>query len=282
VLVRQLLALVALSTSACLGFVACANETDDSSAEPPKEDDVVSERQLNGSDMPEKTISLTLDDGPGERTGELAEFLAAEGVKGTFFINGKNAVGAKGQAAVAKIMANGHILANHTHNHKQLTKLGSAEIAKEVADTDAIIAKAQPNGPWLIRAPFGAWNANVARGLNAGPMKKYVGSVFWDEGGDLTDRSAADWACWGAAKVSVERCGQLYVQETRAKKRGIILVHDIHSKTVDMLKQIVPQLKSEGFKFVGLDEAPSVARAIESSKGLSGAAGTGTESGDQQ
>ena len=92
-------------------------------------------------------------------------------------------------------------------------------------------------------------------------MKKYVGSVFWDVGGELTSHSAADWDCWGKG-VSVQRCGELYLQEIRAKKHGIVLMHDVHGKTVDMMKQILPTLKAEGYKFAALTDVPSVKRAI--------------------
>jgi len=266
---RRIVALaLASSVAACGALAGCAAPTaddeDDSalaggSGDGTSEDAIVSERQLMGNDMPDKTISLTFDDGPGPRTAELAEFLAAEGVHGTFFINGKNVPGRQG--AVDTIVGRGHLLANHTQNHLQLTKLSGDKVVKEIADTDAFIARAQPNQPFVIRAPFGAWNGSTARAINATTMKKYVGSVFWDVGGELTSHSAADWDCWGKG-VSVQRCGELYLQEIRAKKHGIVLMHDVHNKSVDMMKQILPTLKAEGYKFAALTDVPSVKRAI--------------------
>ena len=266
---RHLVALaLASSVAACASLAGCAAPTADDeddatlsggAGDGTSEDAIVSERQLMGTDMPDKTISLTFDDGPGPRTAELAEFLAAEGVHGTFFINGKNVPGRQG--VVDTIVGRGHLLANHTQNHLQLTKLSGDKVAKEVADTDAFIARAQPNQPFIIRAPFGAWNGSTARAINATTMKKYVGSVFWDVGGELTSHSAADWDCWGKG-VSVQRCGELYLQEIRAKKHGIVLMHDVHSKSVDMMKQILPTLKAEGYKFAKLTDVPSVKRAV--------------------
>ncbi len=267
---RRLLALLLVATSACVASAGCAvdsDTTDDGDDEAvtgdgdTREDALVAERQLNGSELPNKTISLTFDDGPGRRSAELADYLAAEGVKATFFINGSKVSGRQG--AIDKIVGRGHLLANHTHNHKQLTKLSSAAIVKEIADTDAIITQVQPRGPWVIRAPFGAWNGSVARAVNATEMKKYIGSVFWDEGGELTASAAADWDCWGKG-VSVQRCGELYMSEIRRKGHGIVLFHDVHDKTVDMIKQILPMLKAEGFKFAPLQEVPSIKRALGS------------------
>jgi peptidoglycan/xylan/chitin deacetylase (PgdA/CDA1 family) len=224
------------------------------------EEELVAERQLFGNELPDKTLSLTFDDGPGPRTGELADWLATKGIKATFFINGKNVPGR--QELVDKIVARGHLLANHTQHHLQLTSLSSAKVIDEVEDTDAFIVDAQPRGPFVLRAPFGAWNGTVTRTINRTPMKKYVGSVFWDVGGELTTTTAADWACWGKG-VSIARCGELYMNEMRAKRRGIVLMHDIHGKTIDMVKEIVPKLLAQGWKFVPLTSVPSVKRALD-------------------
>ncbi len=265
---RRLLALLLASTvAACASLTGCSaptggeEEGDDSAAEGDgkSEDAVVTERQLFGNELPEKTISLTFDDGPGARTVELSEFLAAQGIKATFFINGKNVPGH--QAAIDSIIGRGHVLANHTQNHLQLTKLSSDKVIKEVTDTDVTVARFQPNGPFLLRAPFGAWNGSTARAVNGTDMKKYVGSIFWDIGGDLTATTAADWACWGKG-ISVDRCGSLYMNEIHTKKKGIVLMHDIHNKSVDMIKAMVPTLKAEGYKFAAITDVPSVKRAL--------------------
>lgn len=267
---RRLLALLFVASAGCVAVAGCSTETDDTTTDegsdeaPPgegsSEDEVVGEGQLNGSELPAKTVVLTFDDGPGPRTQELAEYLASEGIKGTFFINGKNAPGR--QKVLKAIVDNGHELANHTHNHLQLTRQSPEKIVSEVGQTDDVIKQFQPNGPWLLRAPFGAWNGAVARAVNNSPMKKYVGSIFWNEGGALTSNAAADWDCWGKG-VSVQRCGELYLQEIKRNGKGIALFHDIHGKTVDMMKDVVvPGLKAAGFKFALCQDVPSIKRAM--------------------
>lgn len=262
---RFVASIVALSAVACVSVAGCAADTGDGSDEAfegdtnSSEDEIVSESQLMGSELPAKTLALTYDDGPGPRTGELADYLADKGVPAAFFINGIKVPGR--QALVDKVINRGHILANHTQNHLQLTRLSSTKIVDEVAKTDAIIVQHQPSGPSLIRAPFGAWNGTVARTINGTAMKKYVGSIFWDIGGELTSTSAADWDCWGKG-VAVQRCGDLYLSEIRRRGRGIVLMHDIHNKSVDMTKYILPKLVAEGFKFVKLTDVPSIKRAM--------------------
>jgi peptidoglycan/xylan/chitin deacetylase (PgdA/CDA1 family) len=272
--IRLLSALFALSTVACATVAGCAADTSEDDSEEgvvdgdgdgtTGEDEIVSERQLMGNELPEKTLALTYDDGPGARTGELADYLAGEGITAAFFMNGKNAPGK--QLMIDKVVGRGHLLANHTQNHLQLTKLSAEKVVSEVTATDNVIKAAQPDGPWVLRAPFGAWNGNTSRAINATGMKKYVGSVFWDIGGQLTASAAADWDCWGKG-YSIQRCGDLYMQEIKSKKRGIVLMHDIHGKSVDMTKYLVPKLKAEGFKFVKLQDVPSVKRAIGAATG---------------
>lgn len=269
---RRLAALLLVASSACIAATGCTKEVEDDSAtddgangptddgDGSRSDDLVAERQLSGSELPSKTIALTFDDGPGPRTAELADYLASKGIKATFFINGKNAPGRQRQ--LQAVVDDGHIIGNHTQNHLQLTSLSTAKIISEVTQTDDVIKEFQPNGPWLLRAPYGAWNGNTARVTNSTAMSKYVGSIFWNEGGQLTSTAAADWDCWGK-HVSIQRCGELYLQEIRKNGKGISLMHDIHSNTIDMVKTIiVPTLLAEGWKFASLPEVPAIARAL--------------------
>ena len=89
--------------AASLLAVACSAETLPEDEGAPldgdgnvSEDELVSERQLMGSDMAQKHIALTFDDGPGGRTAELANYLGDERVVAAFFINGKNVPGRQG------------------------------------------------------------------------------------------------------------------------------------------------------------------------------------------
>jgi hypothetical protein len=160
------------------------------------------------------------------------------------------------------------LIANHTHNHLDM-QLSSTNKKSQVVTTDKIIAPYITGNVFMFRAPFGSWNGSVASYLNKEGLTKYVGSVFWDIGGQLTSSYGADWDCWGRG-LSVKTCGDRYMNEVRAKGRGIVLLHDIHSKTVDMTKYIVPKLKAEGYKFIRVDSVPSVAQQIRKAGGTPG------------
>ena len=266
---RRLVALaLASSVAACGALAGCAAPTADDeddaalaggSGDGTSEDAIVSERQLMGIDCPTRRSASRSTTAPARAPRSSPSSSPPKACTAPSSSTARTSPVVR--APLDTIVGRGHLLANHTQNHLQLTKLSGDKVVKEVADTDAFIVRAQPNQPFVLRAPFGAWNGATARAVNATPMKKYVGSVFWDVGGELTAHSAADWDCWGKG-VSVQRCGELYLQEIRAKKHGIVLMHDVHNKSVDMMKQILPTLKAEGYKFAALTDVPSVKRAI--------------------
>jgi hypothetical protein len=113
-------------------------------------------------------------------------------------------------------------------------------------------------------------------------MNKYAGPVGWDIGDHLGPDSAADWDCWSTddgTTRTVEECGALYLKEIRAKKTGIVLMHDgppggEGAKTLAMVKAIVPTLKKEGYSFARIDVAPKAATVTGTNPANEGATGT--------
>lgn len=215
--------------------------------------------EVAGSTMDDRTLALTFDDGPSEATAELSKYLADEGIAATFFINGANAKDR--EDVLAQQIADGHLLGNHTHTHPYLTKIAETEILREVAETDAILAKYVPKDKLYLRPPFGDWNESVMKILAGSEMQKYHGPVGWDIGDKLTDKSAADWDCWNQENGTrtVEECGDLYIKEIEAKKRGVVLLHDgppggHGDKTLAMIRYMIPRLKASGHTFARIDQ----------------------------
>jgi peptidoglycan/xylan/chitin deacetylase (PgdA/CDA1 family) len=259
--------------------IACGSSTaEDASDNPGSDDHDVVSRNVAGTDfgLVGKEIALTLDDGPGPRSVELARFLAQEKVPATFFMVGKNAKANPG--AVQEIInlsnANGglFIVANHsmTHQATPLPRLGVSGATKEIMDADAVLSQAikdsqeslPGNSIAFFRPPYGAFaslGTSKIDQINASGASKYVGPVFWNIGGDMANGYSADWACW-SHRVSTERCLDGYVAETQALNKGIVLMHDVHSKTVDMLmgggtsngRSFIKELRAAGYKFVSL------------------------------
>lgn len=233
-----------------------------------------------GTTLGDKQLALTFDDGPGSRTLELSAWLRDQGIRATFFVNGMH-YGADPGAMITQVVADGHLVGNHTQDHLDLTSLSDRDIVSELEETDAIIAPYVPQDRFLFRAPYGNWNSHDYDVLEATPMKKYVGPVKWSIGGEMTSSYGADWDCWqntdGYGVMTTKACGDRYLAEIRDRGHGIILCHDQDygdssnhaleqgkGNTVDMIEYIVPILKSEGYTFVRVDEVPDVAKAFGS------------------
>lgn len=272
---RTALFSLAAAVAAAAALTACSSASTEEEAV--IDESAIGTKNLSASafGLTDKELVLTLDDGPGPRTVELAEWLAAEKVPAVFFMVGKNAranpAAVKRVSDLSKANDGLFIIANHsmTHSGTPLPRMGTEGALREIMDADDVlepsIASSQsvgyPNAVSFFRPPYGAFvslgAANIAR-INEAGAAKYVGPVFWDIGGELANGYAADWACWG--KVSVSQCTDGYVNETLAKKRGVILAHDVHSRTVDMLvgtgqaggRSLIKELRQHGFKFVGI------------------------------
>ena len=254
----------------------------------------LSAAQFFGTSLAAKTLALTFDDGPGPRTAELSIYLKSQDIKAAFFMNGARLAAtalpnpngispvANPAGTLAQVLADGHLVANHTTTHRNLTSdVPDGQRVQELSDTDtSITGYVSPQNHLLFRAPFGAYNNTVFNTLSASAMNKYVGPIYWEQGGfaDQYPTAAADWACWqgslysGATKVNLvggfpgyattAQCGDAYLAEINATGKGIVLMHDPYEwaqgSTVDMVKYIVPKLVAAGYSFVRLDEVPTI------------------------
>lgn len=233
---------------------------------------------FRGSSLPPKTIALTFDDGPGDRTAELSLYLRGEGIPAVFFVNGKRIDGQAGPV-LQGLVDDGHLVANHTETHDSLTgtatgttRLSAEAVTSELTDTDLKITPYIPSQRFLFRPPFGDFDQETFAVLSPTPMNKYVGPIGWDVGDRMDEANgrAADWDCWqdgsDGKRLSVQQCGDLYLTEIKRQGRGIVLMHDPYfdesnpnrEGTVDMVKYMVPLLKAEGFTFVRADRVPDI------------------------
>jgi hypothetical protein len=96
-------------------------------------------------------------------------------------------------------------------------------------------------------------------------LNRYIGPVLWEIGGairfgkDGRLKDAADWDCW-QREWAVEDCLAGYAGRTIQRRGGIVLVHDIHAKSVEMIKIYVDEMLTAGFKFVTLDQVKKLTR----------------------
>jgi peptidoglycan/xylan/chitin deacetylase (PgdA/CDA1 family) len=209
------------------------------------------------------TVALTFDDGPNDNTPAVLDLLKAMHIKATFFIVGKMAVAHPD--VLARIAAEGHLLANHSATHVRLTTRfdGHPELlVEELRQVNDMIAPLMsPRDQLFFRAPYGYWRRAHAEILNADPvLRNYTGPIYWDIGGQISMHngyimSSSDWDCW-QQDLTAQVCAKGYLREIRRKNGGVVLMHCIHTQSPALVAAVVPALIDEGYNFVRLDQVP--------------------------
>jgi len=211
-----------------------------------------------------KKIVLTFDDGPNNvSTPKILATLRKYNIKATFFVLGKNAK--KYPQVMKEIQRDGHIIANHSYAHENISKYSFWNIKKKMKTAffsahSAIVPYTEGVNHWYFRAPYGAWQKRAAKVVNKTKIgKNYIGPVLWDIGGQIVKDSngvyqqAADWGCWNK-KMTVDECLEGYMNRTKRQNGGVVLLHDIHTKSALMLEKMIPLLNQQGYEFINLDE----------------------------
>lgn len=196
------------------------------------------------------TIYLTFDDGPSRLTLPIAAYLNSQGIAATFFALGNNVKGH--EKVVSETVALGHNVGNHTLSH-DLRKLNDSlgNGVNEIEKTAAMIDKLGGDGK-MVRIPYGASSKTLAA-----KVASEGGQIFyWDVNSlDSTSRGAKD-------HVFIERAVMQQLQES-GKRHIIMLFHDGagHAATYAAIRNLVPRLKQEGYRFGLLSRSDRVAHS---------------------
>lgn len=186
-----------------------------------------------------KEVVLTFDDGPMPgKTTAILDALGRFGVKATFLMVGQMA---QSHPAIARqVAARGHSVGTHTQNHANLRSRSFASAVKEIEDGKRAIAGAlgpsANRGSVFFRFPYLADTTALRSHLAANGM------VAIDAQVDSKDYFQS----------SPDQVRQRILSRLGSKGSGIILMHDIHQRTVTMLPGLLAELKSRGFKVVHL------------------------------
>ena len=121
-----------LSAAHAVGGCATEGDDDEDQELPGRAESALQATSLTGTSLPAKALALTFDDGPSARTAELSTYLKSQNIKATFFVNGGHLATTTlpnpngitvmpGAAAIlAQLVADGHLVANHTVTHRDL------------------------------------------------------------------------------------------------------------------------------------------------------------------
>lgn len=177
-------------------------------------------------------VALTFDDGPkAGLTERVLDLLAKYQAKATFYILGRSIAG--NEEILKRQVAEGHELGNHSWTHDNLTKISQEQLHHEIHHTQEVIKNITGVTPKTLRAPYGAYNANVAHVANM-PL------VNWNVDSD-------DWRQRNVRS-------NVNTVTSQATSGAIILMHDIHQESVDAVEEIIVRLKQKGYQFVTVTE----------------------------
>lgn len=122
----------------------------------------------------EPTVYLTFDDGPHPKaTPFVLDQLKAFNATGTFFCIGKNVTAHP--AIYERIIAEGHNVGNHTHNHLNGWKTGDADYIDDIQKASGYIDST------LFRPPYGRIKQSQIKSLQdstSPPFSIYMWSIL--------------------------------------------------------------------------------------------------------
>ena len=182
-------------------------------------------------------VVITFDDGPlPPRSTKVLDTLAHECVKVNYFLVGSMAKNFP--AVVRRIRDEGHTIGTHSNTHPlTFHKMSVEKAAQEINDGIAAVKTALGDGTGP--APF----FRIPGLLRADGVERYLASQHlqvWS-----ADFTADDWT-----KINANQVYQRALKQLEINHRGILLLHDIHPRTVDALPNLLQELKRRGYRVV--------------------------------
>lgn len=182
-----------------------------------------------------KELILTFDDGPHPNTLQILEVLKKHNANATFFCIGKQAE--QHPEVLKQIIAEGHMIGNHTQNHSN--KWGfmqAAEVKLEIEEATAALEKLSGRSIKYFRPPFGVTNPRIGKVLKNSPLL----TIGWD---------------LRSLDTSIKDVDQLWKRvEPQLTQSSIVLFHDTQPQTIEVLDRTLNYCQANGIKTVSLDE----------------------------
>ena len=190
-------------------------------------------------------VLFTFDDGPNPTTTpKVLDILAKHRIKAVFFMVGEmvDTQNKKVPAIVARILREGHVIANHTMKHKDLCRVKTIEAAiADIDDGKAAIEKVAAVPMVWFRAPFGV-RCDRLDGLLA---ERGISHFHWD-------LDPQEWKHGDKVKTVNYVTGSL----ARSSDRNVLLMHDIKSVTVAALPEILAWIDTENARRTKASQKP--------------------------
>lgn len=193
----------------------------------------------------DKVLTLTFDDGPDPRyTPRILDILKAKHVPATFFVVGGQAE--KSADLLRRMYAEGHNIGNHTYSHRNDVLASDSRLGLELNLTQRIVEHAVGRSTTLFRSPYKAdSDLRTPEAIQSVLRPQRLGYTTIGERVD-----PRDWE----AKSPDEIMGIVMRDKDLGK---VILLHDAggdREATIQALPAMIDQLRSQGYRFVSLQE----------------------------
>lgn len=186
-------------------------------------------------DADKKIIYLTFDLGyENGYTNKILDVLKKHNIKATFFVC-KGAI-TSNPKAIKRMVKEGHVVANHTVNHKSFYKLSESNITKELQGVEKVYEKVTGKKMVkIVRPPEGGYSEKTLA------ITKKLGytTVFW------SIALPNDWNI----KNQPSNETTLALFKNQHHKGAIILLHAVSPTVSKNLDKMVIQLKDKGYEF---------------------------------
>jgi len=190
----------------------------------------------------EKALYLTFDCGyENGNTAIILDVLKEKQVPAAFFCTVDEMKGAPD--IVARMIAEGHIVGNHSVKHPSFAEIDRARMAQEVIGADNYLRENFGYSAPYFRFPRGEYNESA---LEAVASLGFT-SVFWS-------CSYADW------DVNAQK-GAQYARETvlsRIHPGAILLLHSVSSDNAQAMAAIIDGARAMGYVFRDLTSLPQL------------------------
>lgn len=186
----------------------------------------------------DKYIYLTFDEGyEAGYTPQILEILKNNDVKATFFIT---AHFVNTQPELVQQMINeGHIIGNHTVNHKSMPSLTEEQIRTEIMDLHNVIYEKFGYEMKYIRPPMGEFSERTLKYTNTLGYKTVMWSFAYED--------------WNENKQPDETASKEKILNN-LHNGEIMLLHGNSKTNTNILDSVIKEAKNMGYEFMSLDE----------------------------
>ena len=186
-----------------------------------------------------KTIYLTFDAGyENGNVEKVMDILKEKNVPAAFFLLDHIII--KNTDLVMRMSEEGHLVCNHTKNHKDMSRMTDDEIKNNLGDLERIYE--QKTGKALakyFRFPEGRYSEQAMKTVNDMGYK----IIFWSFG-------YADWD--DKKQPDAQKAYEKVIENTHNGE--VVLLHPTSKTNVEILPKLIDEWRNMGYTFGTLDE----------------------------